>query len=664
MAIETAPGKGVSTGIMTDPRVLHTLPLDLRESAQVEVASENALTPDLVDQIRFEKHYIPIQTPLEQLMANRPKINPIEFMDEFKSRINYKEKSGGGRMKIVKDVIGVVRHLPGGHTQTYPDKLRKEEEEKKKKESASFGVATLGGQEFVFYPMYYDFFQGTLGEIAGDMFMRAAEYAIQHKLPLVAAFSSAGARQQENTVALVQMNRMIAAIEKFKRETNLPYIGVVDHQVWGGISASAVPQADVIIGLQGSDYGFSGPKVIETHTQKPVAREKQSVEENVLNRQIDLIVRDQDELTEWLTQLMKVSTHVKEGHKNTESVLPIIEKSYDRFPSGDIGFLSLSRMIAVSEASRVGMSKIDSDGQKSFREFDLYQRYGNLKHDSARPDTEYIMRQGFASVLPLYSSSLIERQYYDKTSFRRDKMIAHPAIIASLCLAGDQPILVIGNQHSYIQRIDGSWSKAPSGPGPADFEYQQRMLAFAERMGIPVVSLVDTFGAVPTIEAEQRGQSRAISDSLMAVHKYKKTFLTYIIGALGSGGGLAMTGLNEDVNMVEDGTAYVAEPGSATSILTGVVDPEPKVIARTMKTMRVTAQDQKELQIVDHVIPVGKIGPEAEPLVFVENIIQDVAENLERHIKESDDHRRDSRYKKLRNLRAFPRGKHKEEISV
>ncbi len=661
MAAETRRDTGASPDTSIDPRFLHTIPTALLDSTLVVLTTENVLAFDLVEQIRLEKRYIPIQTPLEQLMVNRPKINPTEFMVEFKARTNYKEKSGGGKMQIVKDVIGVVRHLPGGYIQTYEDKLRKEEEEKKKKESASFGVAALDGQEFVLYPMYYDFFQGTLGEIAGDMFMRAAEYATKHRLPLIAIFSSAGARQQENTVALAQMGRMIAAIEKFKRETNLPYIGVVDHQVWGGISASAVPQADVIIGLQGSDYGFSGPKVIETHTQKPVAREKQSVEENVLNRQIDLVIRDQDELTAWLTQLLKISTHVKEEHRHVGSISPIVEKVYDRFPSGSIGFLPLSRMLVVSEAPQQRVDAVVSAGQKSFREFDLYTRYGNLKHDSTRPDTEYIMRQGFTSALPLYSSAFIERQYYDQTSFRKDKMVAHPAVIASLCLVGEQPVLVIGNQHSYIQRRDGSWSKTPSGPGPADFEYQQRMLAFAERLGVPVVSLVDTFGALPTIQAEQRGQSRAISNSLMAVYKYKKPFFTYIIGALGSGGGLALTGFNEDVNMVEDGTAYVAEPGSATTILTGKADPESEVIVRTMEAMRVTAADQKELGIVDHVIPVGEIGPEVEPFVLLENLMQDVVENLEHHIKESDDHRRDSRYKRLRNLRAFPRGKRKEE---
>lgn len=529
---------------------------------------------------------VPIFTRLPtQIMENRPRINAAEFLADFKARVRFSERDG--RLQIVRDLIGMVRRLPHG-VETYEEKLKKEEA-KGKSEAASYGIGRLGDQEFVLFATHWDFFTGTLGVVMGEKFVKACDLATRKKLPLVAVYSSAGARQQENFPSLVQMPRMVNAISNYKDRTNQPYIGVLLHQVWGGISASSVPLSDFTVALEGTNFGFSGPVVIETYQHKKVPQGSQSVEAHSLNRNVDVLVRDKDELLRWLGGLFSLTSMRHRGLteadlegflQQTDEIMSFAE----RFPFGKPRFSSLLGSKSFSQVP------LDEFAWEAVNTKDLYERFLALRNNPNRVDSEYLIRHCFEDVVPLYNGLITEDR------------INYPAIIGAIGRIGRQPFFIVGNQPSY-QLFGERVIKDPASPAPADFWWAQRALKAAARWGLPAVCFTDTLGAKPTLDAEDIGQFRAIAESIdSGIRDNKNPVITIITGVLGSGGGLSTAPMRDHIAMLENAMVFVAEPVSATSILYSQADPEVSLVRETIASMKPTATDQRELGLIDAVI--------------------------------------------------------------
>ena len=268
------------------------LPRDAHDESSDNFPMGEGLDPAVAELLRPPA---PPKT-IDSLYAGRPTLNPVGAMEDFVSAVGLQERYG--HMKIVDDVIG-LRRTVGDKIETYRDKLTRAES-RGKTESARFGTGVVLGEQAVFFALNWDYFAGSLGEVAGEKFVRAAELAEREKLPLISIGASSGVRQHENVLGLVQMQRMAAAANKYKQNSDQPYISVLAGQVWGGMSASAVPVADIVMALEGTDYGFAGPRVIETFEGRPVAPGAQSAEANLLDRNIDVLVKDVPEMLEFL----------------------------------------------------------------------------------------------------------------------------------------------------------------------------------------------------------------------------------------------------------------------------------------------------------------------------------------------------------------------------
>jgi len=157
-------------------------------------------------------------------------------------------------------------------------------------------MAEVAGRPVVLYAMNWDFFAGSLGVVSGEKFQAAADLAISKKLPFVSVYASSGVRQQENFAGLTQMTRMVEAIRHYKEKVALPHVAVLLGNVWGGVSASAVPNADLILATSGTNFGFAGPNVIEAYEGSAVPLDSQSAEANLLDRNIDVVLSDVGEL--------------------------------------------------------------------------------------------------------------------------------------------------------------------------------------------------------------------------------------------------------------------------------------------------------------------------------------------------------------------------------
>jgi acetyl-CoA carboxylase carboxyl transferase subunit alpha len=186
-------------------------------------------------------------------------------------------------------------------------------------------------------------------------------------------------------------------------------------------------------------------------------------------------------------------------------------------------------------------------------------------------------------------------------SFRDD-----PAIVGGPALLDGRSVMVIGHQkgtdtESNIQRNFGS-------PHPEGFRKAQRLMRLAEKLGIPVVTLLDTAGAFPGPAAEERGQAEAIAASIKQMTALQVPIVAVIVGEGGSGGALAI-GVGDEVLALENAVYSVISPEGCASILWRAPEKAPEAAA----AMRMTAADQLELGVIDGIIPEPEGGAQEDP---------------------------------------------------
>ena len=148
--------------------------------------------------------------------------------------------------------------------------------------------------------------KNTIGCQEGELICNAFDYAAKKKLPVVAFVSSGGIRVTEGTKALMQMAKMAVAIKEHSNQ-GLLFIAVVYNLTLGGVSASLVSLADIIIGKKMSIYGFSGKRIVESTTREIFPDNFQTVEYAKEHGMID-IVANEDEIMCILYDLLRMHT--------------------------------------------------------------------------------------------------------------------------------------------------------------------------------------------------------------------------------------------------------------------------------------------------------------------------------------------------------------------
>ncbi len=576
------------------------------------------------------------KAPIGAHLRNRRKVNSPSQLRTLQELMHY--KADHGRWRIAKDLVGLVRRGHGGEgDESYGDKLQREGG-KGKTESSTYGLAMIDGRQVVLYAMNWDFFAGSLGVVSGEKFQAAADLAVNKKLPFISVYASSGVRQHENFAGLTQMTRMVEAIRHYKEKIELPHVAVLLGNVWGGVSASAVPNADLIIATSGTNFGFAGPNVIEAFEGLSVPTDSQSAEANLLDRNIDVVLSDVNELVWYLGAIFASTTLPDKNHRLTAETPPLIRnvtpseqrRAFDFGPVGIYGprFDDMKGSTSVPAAApRQTHVSSDSDA--------LVEQYQDLMTDANRVDLEFIVRYGFTEATAVYN-------YVQEADFKR-----YPAIVGAFAKIGAQPFVIVGTQPSY-QRFGDTVIKRPSNPAPEDFAFLERMLEMGERLHLPALFVTDTLGAKPTLESERRGQSRAIARSILKGIDYSEPVISLVAGALGSGGGLATTPMADHVIMLEKAMAYVAEPRSAASILYKTPNPSRDEVRTTLSTMRSTAKDQLDLGLIDEVIP-----EDPNAFVTVERVQVAIMNSYIELAQLSERKLRARRQERIRGLRAF-----------
>ena len=223
-------------------------------------------------------------------------------------------------------------------------------------------------------------------------------------------------------------------------------------------------------------------------------------------------------------------------------------------------------------------------------------------------------------------------------SFRDD-----PAIVGGPALLNGRAVMLIGHQKG--KDTDSNIFRNFGSPYPEGFRKAQRLMRLADKLGMPLITFLDTAGAFPGPAAEERGQAEAIASSIKLMTGLQVPIVVVIIGEGGSGGALAI-GVGDEVLALENATYSVISPEGCAAILWRAPEAAPTAAA----AMRMTAADQLELGVIDGVIDEPGEGAHADHVKTAAAVKEAILASLGRITRLETEALLMTRYARLRGI--------------
>lgn len=287
-------------------------------------------------------------------------------------------------------------------------------------------------------------------------------------------------------------------------------------------------------------------------------------------------------------------------------------------------YLEFEKPIAELETRVAELKETANSG-----DLDLDAEIGRLEAKSSK-----LLRDTYAKLTPWQKAQVArhpERPHFkdyvagmadDFVPLAGDRAFADdPAIIGGLATIGGRKVMLLGHEKGddTASRLKHNFGMAK----PEGYRKAIRLMQLADRFGLPVVSLVDTPGAFPGVQAEERGQAEAIARSTEECLKLKVPIIAVIVGEGGSGGAVALAAANR-VLMFEHAIYSVISPEGCASILWRTADKA----ADAAEAMRITAQDQQALGVVDRIVQEPLGGAHRDPAAAISNLKEAILEEL------------------------------------
>ena len=221
-----------------------------------------------------------------------------------------------------------------------------------------------------------------------------------------------------------------------------------------------------------------------------------------------------------------------------------------------------------------------------------------------------------------------------------------PAIVAGFGFYRDRTVCFIGHQKGRTtrERIARNFGQ----PNPEGYRKALRIMKLAEKFGFPIVTLIDTPGAYPGIQAEERGQAEAIAFNLKEISKLRVPVVNVVIGEGGSGGALAV-GVGDSMMILENSFYSVISPEGCAAILWKDQD----AVAKAAEHLRFFADNLLKFGIVDEIIPEPPGGAHIDPEQTYKNVDKQLSKALKKVESMSVEERLKHRYQKFRKIGVF-----------
>ena len=188
-------------------------------------------------------------------------------------------------------------------TKRYTDRLKAARKSTGLEEAVLTGTARVGGCPVVLGVLEFAFLGGSMASVVGEKLTRAAELALQKRMPLIIVSASGGARMQEGILSLMQMAKTSAALARLAEE-GVPYISLLTDPTTGGVTASFAMLGDIVLAEPRALIGFAGPRVIAETIRQPLPEGFQRSEFLLQHGQLDLVV-ERRELRETLRRILR-----------------------------------------------------------------------------------------------------------------------------------------------------------------------------------------------------------------------------------------------------------------------------------------------------------------------------------------------------------------------
>ncbi|SDT04716.1 acetyl-CoA carboxylase carboxyl transferase subunit alpha [Halopseudomonas sabulinigri] len=240
-----------------------------------------------------------------------------------------------------------------------------------------------------------------------------------------------------------------------------------------------------------------------------------------------------------------------------------------------------------------------------------------------------------------YTLDYIKAIFTDFEELHGDRHFADDAaIVGGIARLDGRPVMVIGHQKG--RDVKEKVRRNFGMPKPEGYRKACRLMEMAERFKMPIVTFIDTPGAYPGIDAEERGQSEAIAWNLQVMARLKTPIIATVIGEGGSGGALAI-GVCDHLMMLQYSTYAVISPEGCASILWKSAERA----SDAAEAMGITAARLKELGLVDSLIPEPLGGAQRAPQETAERIKAQLLTQLDKLQALSEEELLESRYERL-----------------
>jgi acetyl-CoA carboxylase carboxyl transferase subunit alpha len=241
----------------------------------------------------------------------------------------------------------------------------------------------------------------------------------------------------------------------------------------------------------------------------------------------------------------------------------------------------------------------------------------------------------------------IERLFTDFSELHGDRGFADDhAIVGGLAWFEDRPVMIIGQQkgRDTKQKLFRNFGM----PKPEGYRKATRLMQLAAKFHRPIITLLDTPGAYPGIDAEERGQAEAIAQSLREMASLPVPVIVVVIGEGGSGGALAL-GIGNRIYMLENAVYSVISPESCAAIIYRDASRAPLAAA----ALKMTAAEVMKLGLIDGIVPEPGGGAHANPDAAAEALRQTLRTSLAEISGLSPQQAIDQRYERFRRMAAF-----------
>ena len=450
-------------------------------------------------------------------------------------------------------------------------------------EAAVTGVCRIGDTETMLIVLDFGFMGGTMGSVVGEKVSMAFENAARRGIPAVAVVSGGGVRIQEGVLSLMQMAKTVTAANRL-RDEEVPFVVVLANPSTGQAYASFANLADVILAEPGSLIGLSPLRTLREVSKMPLPLDAHTAEAHVGHGLLDNVV-DRENLRLRISSLLEILTSHKHGKSNHKHLLK----------SGPVECEAVEPWEAVTAA-----------------------------RNSERP----LAIAYFRSMMDPFIELRGDRLNSDDRS-----------IIAGLGFMDGQPMAVIGQQRR--QLVEGErYHVFPDGLRKA-----QRVIDLACRFKLPLVTLIDTQGADPGLEAEEQGIGNAIARTLSSMLTVPTPMVSVVIGEGGSEGALALS-LSDRI-LIQQYAVY--SPMSVNHTI-GNAHHDHTLDREAAEALMLTAYDCQELGIADEIVPEPEGGAHVDPREAASVLQNAILTNIAHLARMSEGKLLKKRYHKFRRM--------------